>query len=228
MEIFNLGTTVAASMTADYSIPMAIVDFLPVLFYYLAAILVAKDLYNKVPRATYSLLSAGAIMCFIGGAFKAIWKILFVFGINYPFFYTALFPMQAPGFCLYFVGLILALRQTKGKIGGDSLKLVTATTVTTSLPMIAFQTLGSIGSLVCLTVFAKRMKKPLAIVCFVLSVVFLLLMGYLGATLDSSLSWANWVEQGVNTAGQVFFYIGALILHKSGFGDEPAKEEDLA
>lgn len=219
MEIFSLGTT----STADYSVLMAIVDFLPVLFYFLASWMVAKDLYNKISGTAYAFLAGGALMCFIGGAFKAVWKLLFVFGINYPFFYTALFPMQAPGFCLYLAGLIMALKQTKygaNSFGGTSLNMVTAATVTTSLPMIMFQTIGSIGSLVCLAIFAKRMKLTNALLCFVFSIVFLLAMGGLGATLDTSLAWANWVDQSVNLVGQVLFYVGALILHKNGFGEK--------
>ncbi len=220
MEIFSLGATT----TAEYSIPMAIVDFLPVLFYFLAAWMIAKDLYNKVNGTTYAFLAGGALMCFIGGAFKAVWKLMFCFGINYPFFFTALFPMQAPGFCLYLVGLIMALKQTKNGANGNEFVgtnlNVVAATVTTSLPMIMFQTIGSVGSLVCLAIFAKRMKQGSGVVCFVLSIVFLLAMGGLGATLDSSLSWANWVEQGVNLVAQLLFYAGAVILHKNGFAEK--------
>lgn len=219
MEIFNLAQTTEA----DYNLLMAVVDFLPVLFYFLASWLVAKDLYNKISANAYSMLAAGSIMCFIGGAFKAIWKLLFCFGINYPFFYTALFPMQAPGFCIYTAGLIMALKQTKnggsGFSGGKNMNVI-ATTVTSSLPLIMFQTLGSIGSLVCLAVFAKRMKKTNALICFILSIVFLLTMGGLGATLDTRYAWANWVEQAVNTLGQIMFYVGAVILHKNGFDKE--------
>lgn len=219
MEIFNLAQTTEA----DYNLLMAVVDFLPVLFYFLASWLVAKDLYNKISSNAYSMLAAGSIMCFIGGAFKAIWKLLFCFGINYPFFYTALFPMQAPGFCIYTAGLIMALKQTKNGgsefSGGKSMNVV-ATTVTSSLPLIMFQTLGSIGSLVCLAIFAKRMKKTNALICFILSIVFLLTMGGLGATLDTRYAWANWVEQAVNTLGQIMFYVGAVILHKNGFDKE--------
>lgn len=219
MNIFSLAQTTEA----DYSVLMAIVDFLPVLFYFLASWLVSKDLYNKLSRNAYSMLAAGSIMCFIGGAFKAVWKLLFCFGINYPFFYTALFPMQAPGFCIYTAGLIMALRQTKnggsGFDDGKSMNVVAAT-VTSSLPLIMFQTLGSIGSLICLAIFAKRMKKPSAIICFILSIVFLLAMGGLGATLDTKYAWANWVEQGVNAVGQILFYAGAIILHKNGFDKE--------
>ncbi len=209
---------VNANPQGDFSIIMAIVDFLPVLFYFLAAWLVAKDLYKHVSPTTYGMLAGGAITCFVGGALKALWKLMFCLGINYPFFFTALFPMQAPGFCIYLAGLIIALRETKNKTKDSAgLNMAVATTVTTSLPLIMFQTIGSIGSLVCLCIFAKRAKQTKAIICFVGSAVFLLAMGGLGAALDTSLAWVNWVEQLSNTIGQVLFYVGALTLHKSGY-----------
>ena len=217
MNIFSLAQTTEGA----YSIPMAIVDFLPVLFYFLAAWLIARDLYNKTSKTAFSFLAAGSLMVFIGGAFKALWKLLFCFGINYPFFYACFFPMQAPGLCLYLAGLIMTLKGAK-KAGLN----VVATTVTSSMPLLMFQTLGSIGSLVCMCIIAKKMKQPRAIVLFVLSVICILGMGYLAATLDSSLSWANWVEQGVNALGQLVFYLGVLVLHKNGFADENALKEN--
>jgi len=69
-------------------------------------------------------------------------------------------------------------------------------------------------------IFAKKLKQPPAIILFIFSIICLLGMGYLAATLDSTLSWANWVEQGVNTLGQIFFFMGVLILHKNGLANE--------
>lgn len=208
---------VTDSFSGNYSIIMAIVDFLPVLFYFLAAWLVAKDLYPHVGRTAYGFLAAGSLMCFIGGAFKALWKLLFCFGINYPAFFTSFFPMQAPGFMLYFVGLIIAMKELKKGKGKNGLNMVTAATVTSSVPLLAFQSIGSVGSLVCLSILGFRNKNTLAGICFILSIVFLFGMVGLSATIDSTLGWANWLEQGVNTIGQVFFYVGARKMHKKGY-----------
>ena len=203
--------------TGNYSVIMAIVDFLPVLFYFLAAWLVASDLYKYVSKTVYGLLAAGSVMCFIGGAFKALWKLLFCFGINYPAFFTSFFPMQAPGFMLYFVGLIIAMKQLKSGKGENGLNMITAATVTSSVPLLAFQSIGSVGSLVCLTILGFRTKNKVAGIYFILAIVFLFGMVGLSVTLDSSLGWANWAEQGVNTVGQVFFFLGAKKMHEKGY-----------
>lgn len=212
MEFFIQGT-----IEGDYSILMAIVDFLPVVFYFLAAWLIANDLYPHVSKTAYGFLAAGSLMCFIGGAFKALWKLLFCFGINYPTFFTSFFPMQAPGFMLYFIGIIMAMKQLKAVKTSDTVNMITATTVTSSTPLLAFQSIGSVGSLVCLSILGFRTKNALAGVFFILSIIFLFGMVGLSATLDSSLGWANWIEQSVNTLGQIFFYLGARKMHKGGY-----------
>ena len=213
MQFFDTVTV----FTGDYNVLMAIVDFLPVLFYFLAAWQVASDLYARISKTAYGLLAGGALMCFIGGAFKALWKLLFCFGINYPAFFTSFFPMQGPGFCLYFAGLIIAMNQLKKGKSENSLNVITATTVTSSVPLLSLQSIGSIGSLVCLIILGFKGKNKLAGIYFILSIVFLFGMVGLSVTLDSTLAWANWVEQGVNTIGQVFFFFGARSMHKSGY-----------
>ncbi len=210
---------IESSFEGNYSVIMAIVDFIPVLFYFLAAWLVASDLYQHVTKTVYGFLAAGSLMCFIGGAFKALWKLLFCFGINYPAFFTSFFPMQAPGFMLYFVGLLMAMKQLKKKPTGEALNVVAAT-VTSSVPLLAFQSIGSTGSLICLSILGFKNKNALAGIFFILSIVFIFGMVGLSATIDSSLGWANWLEQGVNSIGQIFFYLGARSMHKSGYKAE--------
>lgn len=43
-------------------------------------------------------------------------------------------------------------------------------------------------------------------------------MGYLGSR-DSNTAAANWLEQGVNTLGQVLLLWGVLGLHRAGLRD---------
>lgn len=73
-----------------------------------------------------------------------------------------------------------------------------------------------------LSIIAARMKKPAAAVCFVLSLIFSLCMGYLSSK-DFSAAYMNWVAQGVNILGQGTLLIGAYILHKAGLADFPVR-----
>ena len=85
---------------------MAIVDFTPVLLFFLAAVVLQRDLYNKMVKGAFALLAAGSIMVFTGGLYKAVWKLLYALNIcNFEALDIAMFPLQAPGFLLVFLGL---------------------------------------------------------------------------------------------------------------------------
>ena len=57
------------SIPQDFTIKLALVDFMPVLFFALAAIMISLSI-NSI------ILSIGAIICFLSGLFKVIWKII--------------------------------------------------------------------------------------------------------------------------------------------------------
>ena len=89
------------------SIPMAIVDFIPVVLYFIAAIILQRDLYNKMTKGGYALLATGSYMVLISGIYKATWKILYALNIcDFVALDTSMFPMQAPGFILVFLSLV--------------------------------------------------------------------------------------------------------------------------
>ena len=56
----------------DFSIAMAIVDFIPVIFFGAAAVLLQRDLYNKMSKGVYALFAAGTIDVVAAGALKAV------------------------------------------------------------------------------------------------------------------------------------------------------------
>lgn len=88
------------------TVAMALVDFIPVLLFFAAAVLLQRDLYNKMVKGAYALLATGSTMVLIGGIFKALWKILYALGIcDYQALDAAFFPLQGPDFCWYFCPL---------------------------------------------------------------------------------------------------------------------------
>ena len=44
----------------NFTIPMALMDFVPVIFFGITAVLLLRDLYNKMAKGIYALLAAGA------------------------------------------------------------------------------------------------------------------------------------------------------------------------
>ena len=49
-----------------FSIPMALMDYVPVVFFGVTAIMLLRDLYNKMGRGVYALFAAGVCQCVSG------------------------------------------------------------------------------------------------------------------------------------------------------------------
>ncbi|MBR2070649.1 MAG: hypothetical protein IJ981_04400, partial [Clostridia bacterium] len=64
----------------DFSISMALVDYIPVIFFAIASVLLLRDLYNKMSKGAFALFSAGVIDVAMAGALKATWKLLYAAG----------------------------------------------------------------------------------------------------------------------------------------------------
>ena len=195
------------------SVPMAIIDFIPVVMFFFAAIILQRDLYNKLVKGAFALLAAGSIMVFIGGFYKALWKILYALNIcNFEALDIAFFPLQAPGFLLVFIGLT-ALK--KKDFASPTALAVAPVLYQSNLVFIVMQVEGFGGIQFCMARTALLMKKKLAAVLFVLSFIFVLGMGYLGAKFDDSSSM-HWLAQVTNIFSEGCFLWGVLILHKAG------------
>ena len=50
-----------------YTVPMAMFDFLPVFLFGVSAVLLQRDLYNKMPKYAFACLAAGSIDAFLAG-----------------------------------------------------------------------------------------------------------------------------------------------------------------
>lgn len=195
------------------TVPMAIVDFIPVVMFFFAAVILQRDLYNKLVKGAFALLAAGSIMVFIGGFYKALWKILYALNIcNFEALDISFFPLQAPGFLLVFIGLT-ALK--KKDFASPTAMAVVPVLYKSNLVFIIMQVVGFGGIQYCMARTAILMKKKLAAVLFILSFIFVLGMGYLGAKFDDSSSM-HWLAQVTNIFSESCFLWGVLILHRAG------------
>ncbi len=196
------------------TVPMAIVDFVPVVFFFIATIVLMRDLYNKMVKGAFALLAAGSIMVFLGGLYKATWKILYALNVcDFIALDVAFFPLQAPGFVLVFLGLT-SLGKGKFDTGATALS-VAPIVYQSNLIFIVFQVVGFGGIQYCMVRISLFMKRKLPVVLFILSFIFVLGMGYLGAKFDDS-SNMHWLAQMTNILSEGCFLWGVLILHKAG------------
>ena len=189
---------------------MALVDFIPVLLFGTAAVLLLRDL--KMGKVAYALFAAGVIDIFCAGFLKAAWKLLYAAGVCDFAALTSMFlPVQSIGFALAGLGILLYVCGKR-----RSAALAAAPPVFSgSFVFIILMVLGLGCLCTCLSVVAAKMKKIPAVVLFALAFLFSMGMGAMSRQ-DSTAAVVNWIEQGVNTASQACLLGGVVILHRAG------------
>lgn len=197
----------------DFSVEMALVDYIPVLFFAVAGVILMRDLYSKMSKGAFALFAAGVIDVTIAGALKATWKLLYAAGIcDFAALNAMFFPVQSIGFLLAGIAMLAMLvhPQTERAALAVAPPVFTGTFVFVGL-MVAG--LGIMDTVLC--ILAAKLKKPWLIVLFVVSFVCSLGMGYLSSK-DFAQAAMNWIAEGVNVVGQGLLLLGAVLLHKAG------------
>ena len=199
----------------DFSIAMALVDYVPVLLFAAAALLLQRDLYHKMSKGAFALFAAGTVDVFCAGFLKATWKLLYAAGVcDFRALDEMFFPVQSIGFLLAGLGIVamVCVRQ-KGE------RVYTAA----AAPAVFSGTFLFVGLMVAglacmnagLSYVAVKMKKPAAVVYFAITFVCCMGMGYLSSQ-DFAQASMNWIAEGVNTVGQGALLLGAVTLHRAG------------
>lgn len=196
----------------NFTVPMALMDFVPVIFFGVTAVILLRDLYNKMFKGAYALLAAGSVNVFMAGFCKALWKLLYAAGIcNFVALEEMFMPVNSLG--LLFVGMsLIGMLCWKKKSGMLS---VAPPVFTSSMPFIMMMVVGLGGLCAGLCVVASKMKKTPVMVLFILSFVCAMAMGYMSSQ-DSTQAWVNWAEQSINTLSQLCLMLGTIALHKAG------------
>ncbi len=209
----------------DFSIPMALADYIPVILFAAAAVILIRDMYNKMSKGAFALFAAGTIDVIAAGFLKASYKLLYAAGIcDFEALSDIFFPMQSLGFLLAGIGVLALVchKQTASFAAVAAPPAFSGTFVFVGL-MVAGLALMDVG----LSIMSAKMKKPAVIVLFVISFICSLGMGYLSSR-DFTKASMNWIAEGVNIAGQGCLLIGAILLHKSGFADFKLRGGEVA
>ena len=195
------------------TVPMALTDFLPVGLFIASAVLLMRDLYNKMSKGAFALFAAGTLMVVMAGAYKALWKLLYALNVcDFVALNKVFFPMQTTGFVLAAVALVALLAAKQGDL---TYAAAAPAVYESSMIFVALTVLGTLGICASLCVMSKRLKRPLGIVLFAVAFVFMLAMGYLSSR-DFTQASMNWIAQGANILAQGTLLMGVWTLHKAG------------
>ena len=229
----------------EFSVLMSLVDYIPVVLFTAATVILIRDLYNKMSKGAFALFAAGTIDVIAAGFLKATYKLLYALAVcDFTKLSTVFFPMQSLGFMLAGLGILALLvhRQTENpeKVKRNHVRLYGAVTVIvliiavmllllernvdkTKIPeyfsgTFVFVTLMVLGLGFMdagLSVMSCRVGKKGLVALFVLSFFFSLCMGYLSSKNFEKASM-NWIAEGVNTLGQGLLLTASVLLHRSG------------
>lgn len=189
----------------EFTVEMALVDYIPVAFFAIAAVILMRDLRNKMGLINFIIFSLGVSGVAIAGACKATWKLIYAASqVDIAFLNKMFFPTQSIGFLLAGLGILLMLIAKKNRLLGVN-----------TFVFIGMMVAG-LGILdACLCVLAAKLKKGGVIAVFVLSFICSLCMGYLSSQDFTEAIW-NWIAEGINVVGQGTLLLGVVMLHKNG------------
>lgn len=200
------------------TVPMALVDYIPVCCFLIAAIVLQRTLYAEMSKGAFALFAAGTITVSVAGFFKATWKLLYAAGIcDFQALNSAFFPMQATGFLLAGLGCVaLAFFRQKdageqGVLAGAAAPAVFKGTFVFVTAMVAGVALMDFS----LARIARKRGVALAATLFIVSFAFTLGMGYLSSK-DFANPAMNWIAEGVNMCGQALFLVVSIMLARKG------------
>ena len=200
----------------EFTVPMALADFVPVFLFGVSGVLMQRDLYNKMPKYAFACFAAGVVNIFMAGFLKALWKLLYAMGVcDFHVLNTMFLPTQSLGFLLAGLGILIMMGQRKKVMLAAAPPLFSGTFLFVGMMVLGLGAIcGSLG------VLAVRMKKKGLVPVFFLCFLCYMSMGYL-ASRDSASVAMNWIEQGVNTLGQILLLWSVLSLHRAGLRELP-------
>ncbi len=199
----------------EFTVPMALADFIPVVCFALGGILLIRALQKKMSAAAFALFATGVINITCAGGLKALYKLLYAAGVcDFQPLNAMFFPVQSIGFLLAGLGILLMLvKKKKAAVSVAAPAVFTGTFVFVGL-MVAG--LGVLDTVLC--ILCNKLKKNWVMALFVLSFVCSLCMGYLSSQ-DFAEAAMNWIAEIVNTVGQASFLIGVWQLDKAGLSE---------
>lgn len=193
----------------EFSVAMALVDFIPVILFCSGSIILQRIMYDKMSKSQFALFAAGTVDVTMAGVCKALYKLLYGAGAcDFEALNNVFFPVQSFGFLLAGLGVLLMITSHKDRF---SLKAVGAPVFFSGT--FIFVTLMCLG-LGCmnigLSIQAARDGRKKTIPFFLIAFICSLCMGYLSSK-DFDRAIFNWIGEAVNIVGQGAFLAAAII-----------------
>ena len=237
-----------------FTLPMAILDIVPVVLFALAAFRLADALYHKMTAKEYGMFSGGTVICLFSAVSRLLWKFLLVLGIcDYKTLAEAFYPAQACAFILMSVALQSMLHTQKkqarlnctilsalpaglmlaGITTPDNLEEAIAVpegfavVYTEHMPFLIVTTIFMTYFSYLLGVISVKVDKKIGILYIVLEYVGFLALGYIGAQANVHTSaMYHWFAEFSNVFAEAFFLLAVNTMIKGGLKEEDALKSE--
>lgn len=206
---------------SGFSVPMALLDFIPVALFFFGSLRIGKDLSKRMNTADKLVYYWGFLYITGAGTTKALHKLIYaVSGKNIVWMKGQFFVNQSLGFLLMGIALLYSLRLTSKSAAADGQESEESGKEYVIIPngaLVCMIIVGMCAVYSSLCKYASKLKCTKAIVMLVISFFLYLGMGYLSSK-DFDSAKMNWIAQCLNTSAQALYLLGALMLHEAGLG----------
>jgi hypothetical protein len=193
------------------SLPLALLDFVPVACFLIGGWYMSRIAEQLRSQHARQAILFGTALVTAGGAAKAAAKLASAANLgNLDQLGEVHFMLQAPGFLILLVSAMFLLRAEGIPVPRPNPVLALAAW---KIPLIALMALAGTGMHGILTGIALRRKAGAAAAGFALALVCLLAMG--AAAQGEQTIARQWVEESINTFGQLGFAAGSYLLYRS-------------
>ncbi|MHA1521141.1 MAG: hypothetical protein ACTSRK_13235 [Promethearchaeota archaeon] len=203
-------------MSEEYSIALALVDFIPTLLFPMGAYFFQKFFKKHNHVKSQILWIIGGFLVFLGGFLKAIWKLNMAVTENNILFLTdSLFVFQAIGFSCLFVGTLLFIRNNRNLSNKTDISKSAPLTALAvwKIPFLAIQTLTCIGTYGLLIHYSfKKGNKKGSLLLLISVIIIFVMVGLSGSDMGISIQW---IAEIINTLGQLSFLLAGITFTKS-------------
>lgn len=231
-------------MHSDFTLGLALYDFLPVVLTGVAVWFLARLVtVQGVPNG--GMAFAGAGLVFAAGLSKAMWKLnVTLTGQDVTWLANLLFPLMAPGFVLISVGIWAVERQLRGKQTPSWMWGATATVILAVyvlafvrmvdpaiqrgwfMPMMGMASVGNIGLTVVLIALSLRNGKWGLAILFLLNLAMVFVLIPIAQIEPKTIS-LHWIEQTITSGGASAFALASFRLFRLLRTDTPLQADLL-
>ena len=192
-----------------YPVSLALFDFVPTFAFLVGAFYLVKTAFICRGKPSSRMLMGGALLVFLGGFTKALWKFMVAVEFADIFWLSQLqFILSGIGFLGMCVAVIYMVRgRSKPQASGVVLAMAMW-----KIPFLFVMTVSSLGAEGILAYLAFKRGVKMAGAAFAIGVMGLLAMGAL-ASAEQTIAM-QWIEESVNTIGQLGFMFGCVLLHR--------------